>query len=121
MDDDENKPGITQIPLLHDLLYDASLPLRPPPRPTGTKNKINYSPDYDPDTLDLFKDEESGADLQLNESVADELRESAGQMIDDLVEEFSQELSHRLRGELTDQLASILKELNHRTDPDKAP
>ncbi len=115
--DDENKPGITQIPLLHDLLYDASLPLRPPPR--RTKNKINYSPDYDPDTLDLFKDAGRGADLQLDESVADELRESAGQVIDD--KEFSRELSHRLRGELTDQLASILKDLNHGTDPDKAP
>lgn len=119
MDDDENKPGITQIPLLHDLVYDASLPLRPPPR--RAKNKITYSPDYDPDTLDLFKDDESGEDLQLEDSVVDELRESAGQVIDDLVEEFSRELSHRLRGELTDQLASILKDLNHRTDPDKAP
>ena len=112
MDDEENKPGITQIPLLHDMVYNSTLP---PKKTMGTKKRINYSPNYDPDTIDLF----SGID----DSITDELRKTAGQVIDDLVEEFTAEIGKRLREELSDQLTSILEDLNHRdtNDRNKAP
>jgi hypothetical protein len=119
MDDDENKPGTTQIPLLHDILFDASLPLRPPPKPAAQKNKINYSPGYDPDTIDLFEDGNNIADQAPGDSIADELKESTGPVVADA----SNEIDHRLRGELADQLESIVEDLNHATDKDqdKAP
>ena len=59
--DDEKKPGVTQIPLIHDLVFDPSTPLKPPgKRPkisqSSSKRTGRYPPGYDPDTVDLFKD-----------------------------------------------------------------
>jgi hypothetical protein len=109
VDEEEKKSGITQIPLLNDIVFDSSLPLRPPKKPSPRKKRANYSPDYDPDTMDLFGDHDQ--DLPLDDETTDELMASAGEMIDDLVEEFTEEISKRLREELTDQLASILTDL----------
>ena len=52
-DDDKDR----QIPLLEDIVFDPSLPLKPPPKPKAKKPAAkNFSKDYDPDTLDLFGD-----------------------------------------------------------------
>ena len=61
MDNDENKPGVTQIPLIHDLAFDPSRPLKPSgkrPRSSQSPSKKTgpYPPGYDPDTVDLFQD-----------------------------------------------------------------
>lgn len=120
MDDDDKKPST--IPLLHDMVYDQSLPLRPPKRPRRPKaEKPSTPPGYDPDTIDLFGDVEPPLDVDdLDEEAMEEFRDSAEQMIDDLVEEQppaceeheeKEEISQRLRSELTEQLTSILDDL----------
>lgn len=111
MDDDEKKPST--IPLLHDMVYDPSLPLRPPKRPSRPRaEKPSTPPGYDPDTIDLFGDVETPMDIDdLDDETIEEFRDSAEQMIDDLVEEYTEEISQRLRSELTDQLTSILDDL----------
>ena len=57
MDENDDKPVI-QIPLMHDLVFDESLPLRSPRKPAASRKKVAYSPNYDPDTIDLFNDVE---------------------------------------------------------------
>ena len=111
--DDEEKP-ITQIPLMSDMVFDETLPLRPPPKPLSEKPKarINYSPDYDPDTIDLFEDPD-GLAPEIDDSVTEELRHTADQVIDELVDEYTAEVGKRLREELTAHLSSILEDLNH--------
>lgn len=115
MDEEDKKPGTWQIPLLDDIVFDSSLPLKAPRRPAQPRRKVSYSPDYDPDTIDLFGD---SVLPPTDEAVTEELRESASQMIDDLVDEFTAEIGQRLREELTDQLSSILEDLNHKQPPD---
>ena len=112
MSDDDKKPD--QIPLLQDIVYDTSLPLKPPPRPRrpGTKEQARKSkaisehgPEYDPDTLDLFK--QRSADFQADASA----------LVEEMVAEYSREIITRLRDELTSQLNQILDDL---TDEEKA-
>ena len=113
--DEEDKPGITQIPLMEDLVYDASLPLKPPrrsPKKDVQPTRINYSPNYDPDTIDLFEDANVEPDIHLDDSIAAELRQSADHLIDELVDEYTAEIGKRLRDELTEQLTSILDDLD---------
>jgi len=116
--DDDKKPST--IPLLHDMVYDPSLPLRPPKRPSRPKaQKPSTPPGYDPDTIDLFGDVDPHLDIEdLDEETMEEFRDSAEQMIDDLVEEYTEEISQRLRSELTEQLTSILDDLGAQ-DSDK--
>lgn len=128
MDEDEKKPET--LPLmqdqLHDMVYDPSLPLRPPKRPARPPNEKRAEksapPGYDPDTIDLFGDVETPLENLGSETIED-FRDSAEQMIEDLVEEYTEEISQRLRHELTEQLTSILDELNQpnsdKTSPDK--
>ena len=92
------------------MVFDESLPLRAPSKPENSKAR--YSPDYDPDTTDLFGDDPHAID----DAVTDELRNNAGDVIDDLVSEYSAEIAERLRTELTSQLAAILEDLNHRDE-----
>lgn len=101
MDEDDNK----QDPAITDMVFDESLPLRPPPKPGG--DKPMYSPNLDPDTIDLFGDAHTGVD----DAVADELRHSADEVIENLVNEYSTEIANRLREELSSQLAAILEDL----------
>ena len=117
--EEEDKPGVTQIPLMEDLVYDSSLPLKPPRRPPakrGPPARINYSPNYDPDTIDLFETDPGEPDIHLDESITAELRQSADHLIDELVDEYTTEIGKRLRAELTEQLSSILNDLD---DPDE--
>lgn len=110
---------ISQIPLLQEFVFDSSLPLKPPPRPhrTSTKRPIgDHGPYYDPETLDLFEDRESRTQPSDEQHTERELRAGSSRMIDDLVEEYSAEISRRLRRELTEQLGSILDDL---ADADK--
>lgn len=110
MDEDDKKPET--LPLmqdqLHDMVYDPSLPLKPPKRPARPPNA---TPGYDPDTIDLFGDVDTPLENLDSETIED-FRDNAEQMIEDLVEEYTEEISQRLRHELTEQLTSILDELN---------
>jgi hypothetical protein len=110
--DDEEKPA-TQIPLMSDVVFDESLPLRPPRKSSSKKatQRVNYSPDYDPDTIDLFGEQDSLAP-EIDGTVTEKLKHSADQVIDELVDEYSAEFGRRLRGELTAHLSSILEDLN---------
>ena len=113
--EEEDKPGVTQIPLMEDLVYDSSLPLKPPrrrPSKDAQPARINYSPNYDPDTIDLFEDDNGEPDIRLDDSIAAELRQSTDHLIDDLVDEYTAEIGKRLRSELTEQLTSILDDLD---------
>jgi hypothetical protein len=124
MDDEDEKKGtkedrieeggVTQIPLIETMVFDASLPLKPPPRPPLQKSpdRISYSPDNDPDTIDLFENDLGEPDIPLDESVTSELRQSANHLIDELVDEYKEELGDRLRAELTEQLTAILEHLD---------
>lgn len=117
-----NEGGVTQIPLIETLVFDASLPLKPPPRPARNKDpgRTSYSPDYDPDTIDLFENDPGEPNISTEASVASEPGQSAGHLIDDLeddlLDEHKQELGHRLRAELTEQLSAILEELDNDDD-----
>ena len=125
-DDGESKDGprrreISQIPLLQEIVFDSSLPLKPPPRPRRASPKPppgDHGPHYDPETLDLFEDREPDVPPSLESHQRTELRAGASKMIDELVEEYSAEISRRLRVELTDQLGSILKDLSDTTEGD---
>ncbi|MDA0789877.1 MAG: hypothetical protein O2780_10520 [Proteobacteria bacterium] len=86
------------IPLLHDVVFDPAMPLRAPRRVAK-----DHGPDYDPDTIDLFGDPPIPSETAL--------RQGAEKVVDDLVAEYSKEITDRLRNELTDQLNSILNDL----------
>lgn len=112
---EESKTGqVSQIPLIHDVIFDEKAPLKAPPRSRNLKKPVHgdHGPDYDPDTLDLFEEPASKLLTYANEHTKDELREDANQLIDDLVEEYSVQIAQQLREELTDQLHSILDDLN---------
>ncbi|MCZ6501453.1 MAG: hypothetical protein O6945_02950 [Gammaproteobacteria bacterium] len=124
MGDDDKKSQdaprreISQIPLLNEIVFDSSLPLKPPPRPRRTSRKQppgDHGPDYDPGTLDLFETPDSHLQ-SLVENQTEEFRADALRMIDELVEEYSAEITQRLRAELTEQLRSILDDLTDTTN-----
>jgi len=94
------------VPLITDMVFDESLPLKPPPKPSSGAPR--RGPDYDPDTIDLF-----GDNLEINEAVAEELRNNADEVIETIVSEYTAEIEQRLREELTAQLGAILEDLNH--------
>ena len=41
LDDEEYKPGATQIPLISDLVFDETLPLRPPKKSASRKKTLD--------------------------------------------------------------------------------
>ena len=111
MDNDENKPGVTQIPLIPDLALDPSRPLKPSgkrPRSSQSPSKKTgpYPPGYDPDTVDLFQDivdpvgfaNENAPDAQIPD-----VAQKAGNP--------TTKLDENLRAELSDELRTILKHL----------
>jgi hypothetical protein len=115
-DEDKIESGRSQIPLIQDLVYNESLALRSPkkPRKPSIKNTHQLSPDYDPDTIDLFVDiDESQFDEALS---SEELRKSAANLIDGLTPEFADDIGQPLREELSEQLSAILEDLNHQAD-----
>lgn len=120
-DKDNNSPEddaareFSQIPLLNEIVFDSSLPLKAPSspkRPTPAQQDKDHGPDYDPDTLDLFEDSAARFQSFVNDHAEEELRAGANQMIENLVEEYSAEITRRLREELNDQLQAILEDLN---------
>ena len=114
--DDEKKPGVTQIPLIQDLAFDPSTPLKPPCKlpkrsQSSSKRKSLYPPGYDPDTVDLFKDI-VGPVYFLNENDRDTQKPNIG----DAAVNPTTELDENLRTELSDELNTILKHLKDHTE-----
>ena len=110
---EDSKPGTPKIPLLDEIVFDSGLPPQIPTLGTETSGADNeHGPDYDSDTLDLF--EKPGARLQslVKKFTEEELRAGADQMIENLVAEYSAEITRRLRDELSGQLKTILEDLN---------
>lgn len=115
--DDKDKPGATDdassipedknVPLLNDVVFNADMPLRAPR--SKPESEAGHGPDYDPDTIDLFENPDIA-------SAEEELRLGAEKVIKDLVQEFSTEITGRLRSELTQQLKSILDDLDAAPD-----
>jgi hypothetical protein len=115
MDDDENKPGITQTQLIQDLVFDPSLPLKPPGKRSGLYQKPSqspsrksgpYPPGYDPETVDLFEDIVDPVEL------ADE--DDRDTQVPDLTQETGNpesEIEENLRVEVSDELGTILEHL----------
>ncbi len=117
MDEEENKPGTT-IPLMHDMVFDQSLPLRPPKKTTQPRAKLasKAMPGYDPDTIDLFADvlppEEH---LQAVQAAQNENPISPSPTTGGDANESAQpepELGYELRAELASQLHEILEDLD---------
>ena len=118
MKDDDNKPGVTQIPLIQDLVFDPSLPLKPPGKRSGLSKKPSqkpsrksgpYPPGYDPDTVDLFEDivdpvdpvelaDEDGLDIRVPD-------------LDQETDNPKSEIEENLRAELSDELGTIQEHL----------
>jgi len=111
MDDDESKPGVTQIPLIHDLAFNPLEPLEAPgkrstPSDSPSRKSGPYPPGYDPDTVDLFEDiiesvesaNKDGGDIQ-----KPVVTQGAGNPIS--------ELDENLRAELSGELDTILEHL----------
>ena len=114
--DDEKKPGVTQIPLIHDLVFDPSTPLKSPGKQpkisqSSSKRTGRYPPGYDPDTVDLFKDI-VGPVYFLNENDWDTQKPN----IVDAAVNPTTELDENLRTELSDELNTILKHLKDHTE-----
>lgn len=118
MDDKDNKstgeaPGISQIPLLNEIVFDSGMPLPSPTKRTGIYRTDNeHGPDYDPDTLDLFEEPADKLQSLVKNYTEEELRAGAEQMIENLVAEYSIEITRRLRDQLNGQLKAILEDLN---------
>lgn len=118
MDDKDNKstgeaPGISQIPLLNEIVFDSGMPLPSPTKRTGIYRADNeHGPDYDPDTLDLFEEPADKLQSLVKNYTEEELRAGAEQMIENLVAEYSIEITRRLRDQLSGQLKAILEDLN---------
>lgn len=118
--DDKDKPeddGEDGIPMLHDIVFDPDLPTRAPSgantRSADEASPIDdHGPDYDPDTIDLFK--------EAPEPPQEALRAEAERVIEDLVAEYSKEITDRLRTELTDQLSAILRDLAPDSNADES-
>ena len=111
MDDDEKKLSVTQIPLIHDLVFDATTPLEPPgnrPKLTQSRSKKTerYPPGYDPDTIDLFKDIVGPVYF----AIANEPDTQKSNIVKAVVNQTSG-LDENLRTELSDELNTILKHL----------
>ncbi len=105
--------GISQIPLLKDVVFDATRSPKTPKSPARKKKPVgDHGPDYDPDTLDLFEEPSARFLSFVNDHTEDEVRDGADKVIDELVEEYSVEITRRLRDELNEQLESILQDLN---------
>ena len=113
MEDDENKPGVTQIPLIHDLATVSSLLLKTPgrhPRPSqhSYKKKRQYPLGYDPDTDDLFKDI-LGPVAFASKDRRSTPKPTVTQRACDTIIEFDESL----RAALSDELKTILKHLKN--------
>ena len=119
MDDDEYKSGVTQIPLMHDLIFD---PLRPPDRsaqrPRKRKHRSpdhppQYSPHSDPDTIDLFGDITTRTEPDPVLANQPQASQDPGQIgtTGNADTPATKPLNSDLRGELTDQLSAILNDL----------
>lgn len=111
MEDDENKPGVTQIPLIHDLAYVSSLLLKTPGKHPGLSQNSHiknrqYPPGYDPDTVDLFKDI-LGPGAFDNDDRRSSPKQNGAQRTSDTINEFDESL----RAALGDELKTILKHL----------
>jgi len=111
MDNDENKPGVTQIPLLHDLVLDPARPLKP----SGKRSRPSQNPSiktgphppgYDPDTVDLFKDI-----VDATEFATEDARRSQDPDVALKTGYPTNSLEENLRAELSDELSTILKHL----------
>ena len=109
--DDENKLGVTQSPLIHDLVFDPSTSLNQGRRPKVSQNRSKktgrYPPGYDPDTVDLFKDI-VGPVYFLN----DNDRYTVKSTIMEAAVNPTTELDENLRIDLSGELSTILKHLN---------
>ncbi len=112
MDNDENKPDVIQIPLLHDLGFAPSQPGKQsakrhrlsqnPPKKTG-----HYPPGYDPDTVDLFEDIVDPVEFAIEDTL-DTQESEVEQKTGNPTSRFDE----NLRAELSDELSKILKHLN---------
>ena len=116
MDDNENKPGVTQIPLIHDLAFDPSQPLKPPgkrsrPSPSPSRKSGPYPPGYDPDTVDLFEDIVDQIE-PVDEDARDTQEPDLAQEADTAISE----IEENLRAELSDELGTILEHLKDRPE-----
>jgi hypothetical protein len=115
MYDDENKPGITQIPLIQDLVFDPSQPLKPPGKPSHPSKKPSrkpshkrgpYPPGYDPDTVDLFEDLVDPVELTVEDGLDIHVPD-----LDREADNPKSEIGEHLRAELSDELGLILEHL----------
>jgi len=112
MYNDENKPDVIQIPLLHDLAFTPPQPVkrsskrhRSSQRPS--KIAYQYPPGYDPDTVDLFEDIVDPVEFA-NEHTPETQKADVEQEMDNP----TTRLDENLRAELCDELSKILKHLN---------
>jgi hypothetical protein len=111
MDDDENKPGVAQIPLIHDLVFGPWRPLKPSGKrlrssQSPSKKTGPYPPGYDPDTIDLFKDIVGPVGFA-NEDAQDTQQPDVAQRAGNP----TTRLDEKLRAELSDELNTILKHM----------
>ena len=110
---EDSKPGAPRIPLLDEVVFDSEVPLQPPTLRTRVAEADNkHGPDYDPDTRDLFEKPEARLQSLVKKFTEEELRAGADQMIENLVAEYSAEITRRLHDELNCQLKAILEDLN---------
>ena len=114
-DTESNAGRPAQIPLLEDVVFHTSLPLRDPPRRRRADDPEQQI--AGPLSQDLFgipsnKEHLSGAqqdqtqektepDEEIIEGIKGELRHKTSSIIDSLVDEYSTEIIRRLRDELT--------------------
>ena len=117
MDPDENEPGgVTQIPLIEDLVYNRSRPLQPPKKKVAGKKRGHYPPGYDPDTQDLFGGLPEPVDDPSADASAEKPIETAPTLHQNQ-QHLNQQPQNKqpqdtLTQEMTSQLADILQDLS---------
>ena len=126
MDDDKNKPGVTQVPLISDLALDLSLPLKPPgkgsrPSQSPARKSGSYPPGYDPNTVDLFEDivdpiEPVSADADAHADDDADAHDTVEPVLTQEAGTRKNALEENLRAELSDALGTILDYLDDRPD-----
>ena len=111
-DSDGEKQHPAQIPLLEDVIYNTSLPFPRHPRRKKSDLTKQVKP---PMTTDLFggspQTATSGpysANYEAESLISAKVKEHTSQVLDSLVQEYSEEIVRRLR----DELSTLLDDLD---------
>lgn len=99
----------TQIPLLQDIVAENNLSPVSTSTPTSRKRKPREKPVDDREITNLAKATASG--FKLDKAALKKIRTASDKIIDELVKDYSRQMTALLRTELNAQLETIMKDI----------